>query len=179
LDSLCEWREKNRKGKLEIAISFVISKSHHRDIESMIGIMERYKIDLLQFQNYIPPSCTGEDTITTDDKEVIAHFNELANRLKPPFQVRLPNPIDVSSGENHCVQPWDLMEIDSDENTSPCCIIARNEKYGKFTGKEAWNRQSLQETRRIFAEGKKPFKYCNFCLGNQDPSKRIRIRKGT
>ena len=124
----------------------------------------------------MPHNCIGKETITTEDREITRYFNELATRVASRFDVRLINPIDRSRKKNYCLHPWSHISIDPDGNMSPCCNIARNERFGKFTGRDSWNSDILVKARQAFHNGRKPFKNCDFCWANQDPKARLCIK---
>ena len=177
LRTITEWKDKHRKGDLQIIASFVIPKSDYGQIKDMISFMQQFKVDFLGFQNYIPPDCIGENTLTTEDREVLSYFHELSSRVKSDFMVGLVNPIDMAASKNYCNQPWSQLTIDPDGNISPCCNIPRNELFGNISDDGIWNGKTFKDTRSAFHDGKTPFKYCDFCWANQDMEKRILIER--
>jgi MoaA/NifB/PqqE/SkfB family radical SAM enzyme len=178
LKRLCDWREQNKEKKLKVYATSVVLKSKYLNIENTVRFMQRYSIDYLGFQNYIPRNYIGKETITTNDEEIITYLNKLPTRVSSRFNIGLIRPIDHSKNRNYCRQPWSQITIDPEGNMSPCCNIARNERFGKFTGKDSWNSESLVKTRQAFRNGEMPFRYCAFCCANEDPKAGSYIKTG-
>ncbi len=175
LRQVAKWKYVNRRDDLRVIASSVLKKSEIHRIGEIIDFYQPFEIDYLGFQNYIPPDRNGDETLTTEDVEIMDFLREIQATKKSKFRVGLVQPIDNKRDRNYCSNPWNLLTIDPDRNISPCCNVPRHPRHGGFEGHDSWNNDVLARTRETLARGDLPMDYCINCWANENPDNRLYI----
>jgi len=144
-----------KRAKLEIKISRVLTRSALPKAEAFIQLGIKLGVDRVIFHNLIFAEITdfALEECLFDDPETRMYFERLKEKYETYIQIETPTLLerDLRKKKPSCRWYWKNMSIDADGNVSGCGrFITPKPAYGNFTDADPLNNSHFIEMRNSF-----------------------------
>lgn len=145
-----------RQQSLKVALMMVVDDHHYLEAPDMIAFAKKSGADELILKNYVQINSTenSDRTLYTDQKEVIAFFDELKSKNDPEIKITWPVLMERSAKTNrNCTDPFQMVGVDGQCNVTPCSRQAFEfEDNRKIWDPDFWNSPAYQWLRGVHGD---------------------------